>query len=277
MVFLIASIILFRIYGGQIRYNPILFNVLEMGSAIEAMLFSLALADRIRVLRKEKVLAEKEKNEKQKEMELQALANERQLLETEIKTQELERARIAADLHDELGLTLSLTKISIEQAAKHASLNYLNQAKSNVDLSITRLREITHNLHPSVVNTFGLPTVMRRMLDNMATRYEMKITHQIDVHISLPVATEIHIYRILNELINNVIKHANASKMEVAFTQVPEESCTLSVTDDGVGIPKDKTLRSISARMQIIHGKYEIRQLDGPGTQIIVSFPLLPK
>lgn len=272
-LFFTSSIVLFRIYGGQIPYQQDLFNILELGSSAEAMLFSLALADRIRVLRTEKRKAEEAQREKQKEIELQAMANERKLLETEIKTQELERARIASDLHDELGLTLSLAKMAIQQSESTLSKDYIQQAKINVDNSITRLREITHNLHPSVVNTFGLASVIRRMLDNMASKYPFKITHYIDINISLPPATEVLVYRVFTELINNVIKHANATQLDVKFNKSENGEYNLIVTDNGVGIPKDTSLRSIQARMKILKGSYDITDRKGGGSQITISFP----
>lgn len=272
-VFLISSVFLFRIYGGQLDFDPILFLSIEMGSASEALLFSFALADRITVLRKEKKLAEEAKREKQKELELQALVNERKLLETEIKTQELERARIAADLHDELGLTLSLAKMAIQQTESTLSKDYIQQAKQNVDISIVRLREITHNLHPSIVNTFGLASVIRRTLDNMASKYPFKITHYININISLPAATEVLVYRVFTELINNVIKHANASQLDVKFNESEEGGYHLIVSDNGVGIPKDTLLRSIQARMKLLKGNYSISERKGSGSQITISFP----
>ncbi|MEO6902621.1 MAG: 7TM diverse intracellular signaling domain-containing protein [Bacteroidia bacterium] len=271
--FVSSSIILFQIYAGNIKFNYVLFNVVELGSSGEAILFSFALADRVRILRKENRIAEQDKIKKEADMKLQAANNERRLLETEIRVQEFERARIAADLHDELGLSLTMAKMAIQNIKNENIEQQLCLAITNVDQSILSFREIVHNLHPSVIDTFGLSAVIKKVLKNISQKHGIDVQYYIDSKLAFPTLTEIHVYRVFNELINNTLKHSGASKITVELKAISNTFYQLSVSDNGIGIPNAVLLRAISSRLKFLNGKYLISDNEGNGSKIILTFP----
>ena len=155
-----------------------------------------------------------------------------------IQTQEAERQRIAADLHDDLGGTLStlrrrLTDIR-QQLQDPRAARQFDELEPIIQKSSDDLRRIAHNLMPPEFARLGLHSALEQLVDNQPaqpTRYSF-ITS--GTHYKLPADTELNAYRIVSELIQNINKHAQAKRAAVQLLYHPDR-LTITVEDDGLG------------------------------------------
>jgi signal transduction histidine kinase len=188
-----------------------------------------------------------------------------------ITIQEDERKRIAQDLHDDVGNSLAAVKNLVIQ--KHESV----VVEKEIDNVIRAIREISHNLMPVDFNEFPLPQILRITVNKFKNHPSLALEFSCMGEIrKLVPLTELVIYRIVNEIINNIFKHSRASS---AFIQLiyQDESLVVTVEDDGIGINASKSeegigLRSIRSRAAYIHARLNIES-DDKGTLIILEIP----
>lgn len=212
------------------------------------------------------------------------------LCEVLLQAQEYDRLRIANDLHDSLGQNLSAVKLSIERAmraagpAQHESKRILSGALSRLRLSVDELRRIALDLRPSMLNDLGLLTTMEwccREFDECNPG--LRLVKQFDVdEKAVPDSLHHDIYRLLQESIHNIDKHAQAQNVEVIFRR-ENEILQLSVCDDGCGFDmqsKDGVgmgLFSMHARVVRSGGRVNIYSEEGEGTHIVFRWLLRPE
>jgi signal transduction histidine kinase len=202
-----------------------------------------------------------------------------------ISGQEKERARIASDLHDRLGSLLSTVKLhfsSIEpyfENEPELSENF-SYAISLLDQSVTEVRSVSHNLAKEILTEFGLVGAIENLRDSINSASILKFVFvNTGFNLRLSYEIEIEIYRIIQELVTNVIKHANATELVIQFV-ADEETLSITVEDDGVGFDIDKVkkdglgLHNIFNRTATIKGKYAIDSAPGAGTSFIFDFPI---
>lgn len=191
--------------------------------------------------------------------------------------QDIERRRIAEDLHDSLGQKLSGIKILCESQGKEPNLSVL---KPMLDEAIEEVRFISHNLMPSILEDFGLKNALKHMC--------RKSQHVNGTHISfrsygvkqLNRGIEFGIYRIAQELLNNSLKHAHANEINLQLFE-RENKLILMLEDDGKGFNSRKTnfentfgLNSITSRTKAMNGIFMIESQQGKGTVATVEIPL---
>jgi signal transduction histidine kinase len=215
------------------------------------------------------------------ERELKALS-ERLLL-----VQEEERTRIARELHDDLGQALTALKMDIggllsmtQQTA--ADLPLRNRIMATLDETVTAVQRLSSELRPSVLDDLGLPTA----IEAEALRFEQRTG--IECELSLPKHAELRvdgaaataIYRIVQEALTNVARHANASRVELRLRERPEE-LLLEIRDDGRGItegevsdPRSLGLIGIRERADVAGGTVHFEGVAGRGTIVSVRIPL---
>lgn len=229
------------------------------------------------------------KNEQLAQQKIEGLLNETELktYNAMIEGQEEERKRIATDLHDRLGSMLSTVKLlfsgletKIDHAQQENSLQY-EKAGRLLDDAVAEVRRISHNMSTGMVMTFGLETALQELCDSIHSSglIECKLlTYGMDNR--LPQVTEIEIYRIVQELFSNILKHAKAKHVTVQLTQV-EHSLNLMVEDDGVGFDVSEKiknsgmgLKNLEARAAKLNGSYHIDSAPGRGTISIVEIPI---
>jgi signal transduction histidine kinase len=201
---------------------------------------------------------------------------------TEINTLEKERTRMAADLHDELGPTLSAIRFQVESvdAADEEEQEILNKASKQIDETISRVREIAGNLMPSALIRKGLVNGIQEFLHklshpSLAIEFKHSLTDEI------PQDKSINIYRIIQEIIQNTIKHAKASKLLIQIEQKEKNICVVC-EDNGVGfnykkIINDQTglgLRNLKSRAEIMGGKMDVLSVPGKGSQFKFVIPI---
>lgn len=196
-----------------------------------------------------------------------------------IKGQDFERNRIAKDLHD--GVAGDLAGIKLLLAKENIDLNNKNLEKiqENISVVFQEIRQISHNLS---INNLKDKNLKNLLLDLEAT-YRVRNEFNFDVHIypenaldDLSETNKINIYRILQELLNNISKHAKATEAELSINRHLND-INIIITDNGVGFNIDKKgvgLKNIQERLQTISGKINIQSDSDKGTSIVIELKL---
>ncbi len=207
--------------------------------------------------------------------------------------QDKERKRIAADLHDGIGQSLSLIKLSMESAMQLMVAGKNQQAIESMQRMVFRmkdamaeLRRATTDLHPPMLDDLGIiPTMTWFLREFEAACPGKNIEREIGVaEKDVPAALKATIFRILQEAMNNILKHANADRIAVLLHN-PGTSIQLAVEDNGCGFdPASMTgsrgrgtgfgLMSMKERALSSHGVFELQSSPGQGTRIIVTWPV---
>jgi PAS domain S-box-containing protein len=216
----------------------------------------------------------------------------RRLSVQHLTIQETERQRIAADLHDGLGQTLCLLKLSIEQTARSLSAaasggtaKTLEQLVPKVKYALAEMRRISMNLRPSILDDLGiLPALAWFFREFEASGVKTKIEREIRIsEADVPPPLRIAIFRILQEATENAVKHADAERITVSLCNV-SDTIEFSIEDDGKGFDsagvgnngsfnKGLGLQSMRERAELSGGTYDMESAPGKGTRIRVRWP----
>ncbi len=213
---------------------------------------------------------------------------ERQILSAVIKAEEKERERISRDLHDGLGPLLSTIKLYINELEsgelKSGEKNeMLKQTNELINEAISSTRAISNNLSPHLILDFGLVKAVEAFCKkvNLAQKTRIEFGNRLDNR-RFDQTIEIVLYRVITELINNTLKHAQASRIEIEL-EVIEGVLQLTYLDDGIGFDKDKVMnaenngmgmKNIISRLRSIDGNYRIHSRPGSGFLIVVEIGL---
>nr|WP_321357906.1 histidine kinase [uncultured Draconibacterium sp.] len=204
-------------------------------------------------------------------------------LEVEYK----ERKRIAADLHDGLGSILSSIALFIKLIEKDCSTNAENkslvQVKELSGIALENLEATINNLNPSILNKYGLVKSLEILCDKINDLGEVAcVVNSTKPEIKLDPNMELNVYRICNELINNTLKHADASKLFIDIQQI-KKTVIILYRDNGKGFnpqlihtsdEEKMGLRNIINRIESFGGKYEINTGERKGVKIKLSFTI---
>jgi len=215
---------------------------------------------------------------KQKEaMQKAALEHGEQLLNATLLSQEDERKRIGQDLHDDVGASLSNLKMIMAQSDAATT----GKHKVLIDNIITTVRNISHTLSPPGLDLFGLEFTLQELFDNfnatgtLSIHFENKVGTPID---TLDKKPALALYRVLQELLNNTVKHADAKNVTISFfTQ--SNNIAITYQDDGKGLPQNGVkkhgmgMQNIEARLQMIHASFTITAANGAGFFITIILP----
>ncbi len=236
-------------------------HAVKVGTALEALLFSFALADRIRLLRQRHssaqqalLAAEREAHAAQRRFGVQLLA-----------AQDTERERVARELHDGFGQTLSflvgrLKKLARSDApAPEAKLEELANVSQG---AAEELREIAHRLHPGQLRRLGLESALEALVESLRASHDVNVTLELGgLEDRLPPQAELHLYRITQEAVNNALRHSGAKQLCVSVHRTRRE-VLLSVEDDGRGFHEESMgglgLESMRERARALGGSLEL-------------------
>jgi signal transduction histidine kinase len=209
------------------------------------------------------------------------LEKQRALLQAVTETELNEQKRVSRDLHDSIGSLLAtvINELSGEIPG-NGHVQRISKAKELVTKAAGEVRNISHNMLPADLLKFGLVSSLKSMIDNVdhgssfETEFILFDVDKIDMH----QTREIYIYRIIQELIQNIIRHANASKMVVQLTR-HENYLNIMVQDDGVGFDTRKLtngsgLGNLRSRVEYLNGKLSFDSNPGKGTTVIIDTPL---
>lgn len=204
-------------------------------------------------------------------------------LQSMISGQEMERNRIARDLHDGLGGLFSTVKMyfsGLQHDKPELGENPLfTQSFDLVDNASAELRRIAHNLMPEVLMKLGLVNAVRDLCNQIQAGKLMKISLQAyGMEERLTMDTEIMLYRIIQELLNNIIKHANATEAIIQFNRLSDR-LTITVEDNGKGFNVEENttnahagIETVKSRVNYLNGRLNIDSSDGVGTTVIMEF-----
>lgn len=202
-----------------------------------------------------------------------------------IESQELERKRMAAELHDSLGQKLQLIRNHAQLALDRVpAAGSLKEISGLTDAAITEVRAITAALRPTELDEIGLRGAIEWMIENVGKGSNFKILSEIDpIDGVLNPDQEMNLYRIVQETLNNIIKHAKASEVTVEIKR-SEKELAVSIFDNGSGFDPENLplkrgqrgfgLAGIGERVRILGGIHEIDSKIGMGTRLNVTIPL---
>lgn len=202
-----------------------------------------------------------------------------------IESQEAERGRIARELHDSLGQELLLVTNRLQLALGHEALapalhEELESIGSLATQAVAEVRRISHALHPAQLDHLGATRALRALLDEVARTATFRLNHHLDDIDGLyPREAEANWYRIVQECLSNILKHAGARAVEVVLER-DIHVVRLIVADDGCGFTPAVAeaggfgLRSIAERVRILGGELRVDSAPGTGTRLEVTVPL---
>ena len=201
----------------------------------------------------------------------------------EITTLENERARIANDLHDELGPLLSSVKLRVNniEVSDEDDIRELDKVNKHIDDVIQRMRRISNNLLPTSLQRKGLVPAMEESIENSNGLKGLTIHFKHENVPSLPKDKSVNLYRILQEIIHNTLKHAKAKDLKIELVG-NGETLQVSSEDNGLGFDyssliKESSglgLRSLLSRVEIMGGEMFIESKKGKGTRYTFEIPL---
>ncbi len=229
-----------------------------------------------------------QKNELQ-ERRISELETEKHLfaIEAVLKGQDMERIRLARDLHDGLGGMLSGIKLSFLKLKESLASNQNDQQQFDrsldmLDGSITEMRRVAHNLMPEILLKFGLDTALKEYCDKITETRAILVSYQSIGLDKLEVnqTTLITIYRIVQELVNNIVKHAAAPNIFVQLAY-HKDHLTISVEDDGKGFDTGIAQNSpgigwqnIQNRVDYLKGIIDIQSEYNKGTTVQIDLQI---
>jgi two-component system, NarL family, sensor kinase len=201
----------------------------------------------------------------------------------EITTLENERRRIASDLHDELGPLLSAVKLQITNLDSQDphDVKLIEKSSGHIDDIIQKLREISNNLMPNTLLRKGLKAAIEDSILRIKGVHPLNIILNYPEEIILSQDQEINMYRIIQEIIHNTIKHAQAKNLRLVFSL--EKKCVvLRTDDDGIGFNyEQKTklagglgLLNLQSRTEVMGGEFSYSSEKGGGTRYLFEIPV---
>ncbi|GAB1722587.1 MAG: putative Histidine kinase [Nitrospira sp.] len=221
----------------------------------------------------------------------QALATSRQelrdLAARLLTVQEDERRRISRDLHDDINQRLAMLVVQAESLEANLPASAVGCSKElrSIQDRLTELsddvRHLAYQFHPSILDDLGLPVALQRLIDECAVRSNLAIS--LDIPVSpkaIPQTVSTCLYRIAQECLANIVKHAQASQACVSLASTAD-GITLTVQDDGVGFdtqqvvdnPRGLGLVSMAERVRLVHGSVTIDSIPQQGTRLSIHVP----
>ncbi|WP_316822067.1 sensor histidine kinase [Pedobacter gandavensis] len=227
---------------------------------------------------------QKRLRKQREELQRSELMHQQELLKTVIVSQEAERKRIGQDLHDDVGTALSNLRITIEMFKesdmdRHA---FSDTCKKLIDRAIQDTRHISHNLSPSGISLYGFMGALEELTEFITSSGKLQINlhdetgDRID---ELGPDALISLYRVLEELLNNTLKHANASTADIIFT-LAESWLQINYHDDGSGIPATVKMgkgigqQNIESRLSIIGALFSLESSSQTGFNMMIKVKL---
>ncbi|MEP7253477.1 MAG: sensor histidine kinase [Ginsengibacter sp.] len=235
-----------------------------------------------RIGQKNKMIAKQERVIR--EQKITSLEQEQKVvtLKSMLDGQEKERTRIAKDLHDGLSGVFSTIKMHMStlqhenEFLRHDDL--FLKSYHMIDTASDDLRRIAHNMMPEVLQKMGLIDALKDFCNSISAKNSLKVNMlSYGINERLPIQTEIMLYRIVQELLNNVVKHSGATEAIVQFNK-NENHIDITVEDNGSGcdLPTNKSgahtgLDTIRERVNFLNGEMSIETSTGIGTTVMIS------
>lgn len=287
----------------NIKLNDVIDNwstKLSLASAQMRTVLSIGIAILITVLLLIIIVQRKQNAQKAILLKNQQLANQKidELLQKQeinslqgvLAGQEEERKRIATDLHDRLGATLGMVKLHFTAVEERIDLlrednkNQYNKATELLDQAYSEVRSISHDLVSGVLVKFGLGPALTDLKDKLESTGKLKVQLVLnEMSERLKGEVELQIYRIIQELVSNILKHAQATEAVIQLNRT-NNHINLIVEDNGVGfdpeVVKEKEgigMHNLEARVDQLNASIHFDSGKGAGTTVSIDIPLEDK
>jgi two-component system, NarL family, sensor kinase len=233
--------------------------------------------------RQKNLIAEQEKKYQQEQIKFLERQQQIVSLQSMINGQEAERTRIAKDLHDGLGGLFSTVKMYFSTLQHDTPAlkenNLFQKSYSIVDTASVEVRRIAHNMMPEVLMKLGLVNAVKDLCDNISAGKLLTVSLEVHgMNKRLNATTEIMLFRIIQELLNNIIKHAHATEAIIQFIR-EDERLSVIVEDNGQGFNTQETdeqnhsgIATIQSRVNYLNGKMSIDSEKNVGTTVMMDF-----
>jgi PAS domain S-box-containing protein len=204
-----------------------------------------------------------------------------------LRVQEDERRRISRDLHDDINQRLALLAMDIEAVGRtlDSSRDSVGRAVREIQERVVELsdvvRHLAYQLHPSILDDLGLPIALQRLVEDVTARSRIlgSFGHK-NIPAAVPQEIATCLYRITQESLNNVVRHAEASRVDVELIGA-QSDLVVSITDNGVGFDSKRFLNGshglgllgMKERVALVHGNLHVMSEVGKGTKVVVLVP----
>ncbi len=213
-----------------------------------------------------------------REKEHQKEQYQHQLLEAAIDTQERERARIAAELHDHIGSNLQALKLFLHQLNMGDRERIERESTRLLEHTIQDVKNLSHELMPASLTDLGLQDSLYTFCSRLHSSGKVRCTYTCEGKDRLEPSTELALYRMVQELTSNTLQHARADSISIRLS-IDKPSFSLIYKDNGIGLPKDLPehsqglgLKNIESRCQLIGAQWQYPKDElNQGFKIILS------
>jgi signal transduction histidine kinase len=205
-----------------------------------------------------------------------------------MESQENERVRVANELHDAVGQDLliikNLSTMAVQNKGEKNRDDYLADISEKSQNTIDEIRLISRNLRPYLIERLGLTKAIEAMIGDLEISSDIVFQfHSSDIDHCFPAKDEIHVYRIVQECVNNILKHSKAK--EAVITLVKKNNLlAITIKDDGIGMGEsgEKSfaqkfgfgLSGIKEWVRILNGKFILESSRENGTKIYITIPI---
>ena len=199
--------------------------------------------------------------------------------------QEMERRRLAKEIHDGVGPNMSTLRLQIDAIKRQATtdkviagLELINESISSI---ATDIRQISHDLMPSSLIDYGVVTALSNFAKKISDASEIDVQYQSNIKDGqLTKEYELNIFRIVQELVNNALKYSQCQNIEISLRK-DNEGIGILVQDDGIGMDVNKTnsgigIPNIKSRIASLHGAIEFDSQVGGGVSVHIDLPPIP-
>lgn len=221
--------------------------------------------------------------EKELQRKSAELDHQKDLIHATILTQENERKRIAQDLHDDISAKLNVIHLNsnlllednlTKEERNTVSKNIINVTNRTISIS----RKIAHDLLPPILDKFGLKSAIEELTDDFNSSKKVTINYELNYPKDhLNKSLELHLFRILQELINNSIKHGKAKNINLVL-EIDNSHLQLVYSDNGLGFnpgsakhKKGLGMKNIESRVELLNGKLTITSAPKKGVNITIN------
>jgi len=197
-----------------------------------------------------------------------------------VEAKELERSELGKELHDNVNQLLGAAKLYIEMAKKDPDNRdrFLLESSQHTHKAIEEIKNLSKGLISTEIESLGLTAVIENIVKDVIVANRVEITLECDKTSDLNDKLSLNIFRIIQEQLNNIVKHANASKIEIDLSRKTNE-LLLSIKDNGIGYDTSKKhtgigIKNIMSRAELYNGKALFISEPGKGCELVVTIPV---
>ncbi|MFD2567854.1 sensor histidine kinase [Pseudotenacibaculum haliotis] len=258
-------------------------NIL-IGSFVVFLLGSIIVYIIYKNVKRKQLIAEQEKEIQSQKAEKILKDQELSIINAMIEGQEKERKELAEELHDNVASTLASANMQLDYFIKNKNRldnagEILEKAALLIGNAYNDVHDMAHKKNSGVIAQKGLLSAIRDLANNVSVTNKIHIDiKSSDIKERINNALEITIFRIIQELVNNIVKHANAKEVLISVTFY-DGILGLIIEDNGIGfhpnnISKGMGLNSIETRVEALEGSFEIDSTEGRGTTVLIDIPI---